>query len=271
MLVTMLVIVSGGASAAPGDADLSITKTDSPDPVVAGSNLTYTIKVENPATSTGPATNVVVMDTLPSGVDYVSATGGSCQKSGSTVTCDLGQVNAGSTATVTIVVKTKKPGTLSNTAGVSSPEDIVLANNSATATTTVSSKPAKPKKKKKGKASCAAPTIAGTAGTDVINGTSGADVIVTYAGNDQVSAGGGKDLVCTGDGADVVFGASGGDTVIGGGGKDRLVGQDGGDLLKGKNGRDRLKGGGGNDTLNGGKKRDRCKGGPGSDTLISCP
>src|SRR5262245_6559332 len=188
MLVTMLVIVSGGASAAPGDADLSITKTDSPDPVVAGSNLTYTIKVENPGISTGPATNVVVTDTRPSGVDHVSATGGSCQKSGSTVTCDLGQVNAGSTATVTIVVKTKKPGTLSNTASVSSPEDVVLTNNSATATTTVSSKPAKPKKKK-GKASCAAPTIAGTAGNDVINGTSGADVIVTYAGNDQVSAG----------------------------------------------------------------------------------
>src|SRR4051794_7025261 len=126
ILVVMLVVVSGGASAAPGDADLSITKTGSPDPVVAGNNLTYTIRVENPATSTGPATNVVVTDNLPSGVGFVSATGGTCQKSGSTVTCDLGQVNAGSTAVVTIVVKTKKAGTLSNTATVSSPEDIVL-------------------------------------------------------------------------------------------------------------------------------------------------
>src|SRR3954449_10919229 len=134
MLVAVFVAFSGGAAAAPGDADLSITKTDSPDPVVQGNNLTYTIRVQNPATSTGPATSVVVTDNLPSGVDFVSATGGTCQRSGSTVTCNLGQVNAGSTAVVTIVVKTKKAGTLSNTATVSSPEDIVLTNNSATAT-----------------------------------------------------------------------------------------------------------------------------------------
>jgi uncharacterized repeat protein (TIGR01451 family) len=270
ILVVMLVVVSGGASAAPGDADLSITKTDSPDPVVAGNNLTYTIRVENPAASTGPATNVVVTDNLPSGVDFVSATGGTCQKSGSTVTCDLGQVNAGSTATVTIVVKTKKAGMLSNTATVSSPEDIVLTNNSATATTTVSNKPAKPKKPK-GRPSCGAPTIAGTAGDDVITGTPRGDVIVTFGGNDQVFAGGGGDLVCTDGGADLVAGQDGNDTVIGGSGPDRLIGGKGGDTLKGKAGRDRLKGKSGNDFLNGGRNRDRCKGGSGRDTLVRCP
>src|SRR3954451_5439777 len=270
VLVVMLVLVSGGASAAPGDADLSITKTDSPDPVVVGSNLTYTIKVDNPATSTGPATNVVVTDNLPSSVDFVSATGGTCQKSGGTVTCNLGQVNAGSTATVTIVVRTKKEGTLSNTASVSSPEDIVLANNSATATTTVSSKAAKPKKPK-GRPSCGAPTIAGTAGDDVITGTSRGDVIVTFGGNDQVFAGSGGDLVCTDGGADLVAGQDGNDTVIGGTGPDRLIGGKGGDVLKGKAGRDRLKGKSGNDFLNGGRNRDRCKGGSGQDTLVRCP
>ena len=46
ILVVMLVSYSGGASAAP-PADLSITKTDSPDPVVQGDNLTYTIRVTN--------------------------------------------------------------------------------------------------------------------------------------------------------------------------------------------------------------------------------
>jgi uncharacterized repeat protein (TIGR01451 family) len=270
ILVVMLVLVSGGASAAPGDANLSITKTDSPDPVVAGNNLTYTIKVQNPAASTGPATNVVVTDNLPSGVDFVSATGGTCQKSGGTVTCDLGQVNAGSTATVTIVVKTKKAGALSNTASVSSPEDIVLSNNSATATTTVSSKTAKPKNPK-GRPSCGAPTIAGTAGDDVITGTSRGDVIVTFGGNDQVFAGGGGDLVCTDGGADLVAGQDGNDTVIGGTGPDRLIGGKGGDTLKGKAGRDRLKGKSGNDFLNGGRNRDRCKGGSGQDTLVRCP
>ena len=127
-------VVSGGAGAAPGDTDLALTKTDSPDPVTAGNNLTYTIKVANPGTLRH---RVVVTDKLPAGVDFVSATGGVCERAGNTVTCDLGQVNAGTTATVTIVVKTKKAGTLTNTASVTSPEDTVLANNSATATTTV--------------------------------------------------------------------------------------------------------------------------------------
>jgi uncharacterized repeat protein (TIGR01451 family) len=270
-LIVVGAVVSGGAGAAPGDADLALTKSDSPDPVTAGDNLIYTIKVQNPGTL--PATDVTVTDDLPGGVDFVSSTGGICQRDADKVTCDLGQVDADTTATVTIVVKTKKAGTLSNTASVTSPEDIVLANNSATATTTVSKAPAKPKKPKKpkGPPSCAAPTIAGTAGDDVITGTSRGDVIVTFTGNDQVFAGGGSDLICTGGGADFVVGDSGGDTVIGGSGPDRLIGGDGGDLLKGKNGRDRLKGNAGNDTLNGGKKRDRCKGGPGRDTLLRCP
>jgi uncharacterized repeat protein (TIGR01451 family) len=268
-LLLVLIAYSGGASAAPGPSDLSITKTDSPDPVTAGNNLTYTIRVTNPnASGGGDATNVVVTDTLPSQVTYVSATGGTCSKAGSTVTCNLGQVNAATTATVTIVVKTKKVGTLSNTASVSSPEDAVLTNNSATATTTVVKAA---KGNKKGKASCASPTIKGTAGPDVITGTGAGDVIATYGGNDQVFAGGGKDLVCSGAGVDLVLGGTGGDTLIGGGGADRLKGNGGSDLLKGKNGRDRLRGQSGNDVLNGGKKRDSCKGGAGRDTLIKCP
>jgi len=272
LLIVLAAVVTGGAGAAPGPTDLSITKTDSPDPVVEGNNLTYTIQVTNPNPIGGnDATNVVVTDNLPSGVDFVSATGGTCQRAGSTVTCDLGQVNAGSAATVTIVVKTKKDGTLSNTASVASPDDAVLGNNSATANTTVSNKTGKAKGKKKGRASCAVPTISGTAGDDVITGTSRSDVIVTFSGNDQVFAGGGGDLVCSGAGADLVAGQDGGDTVIAGGGPDRAIGGKSGDTLKGKAGRDRLKGKSGNDFLNGGRNRDRCKGGSGRDTLVRCP
>ena len=268
LLIVVGAVSTGGAGAAPGDTDLALTKSDSPDPVTAGNNLTYTIKVQNPGTL--PATEVMVTDDLPGGVDFVSATGGLCQRDTDKVTCDLGQVDAATTATVTIIVKTMKAGTLSNTASVTSPEDTVLQNNSATATTTVSKAPAKPKKPK-GRPSCGAPTIAGTPGDDVITGTARRDVIVTFTGNDQVFAGGGGDLVCSGAGADLVAGQDGGDTVIGGGGADRLIGGKSGDVLKGKNGRDRLKGKSGNDFLNGGKKRDRCKGGSGRDTLVRCP
>ncbi|HEY6639011.1 MAG TPA: hypothetical protein VIZ61_15135 [Solirubrobacterales bacterium] len=269
LLIVIGAVSTGGAGAAPGDTDLALTKSDSPDPVTAGDNLSYTIKAQNPGTL--PATDVMVTDDLPGGVDFVSATGGVCQRAGDTVTCDLGQVNGGTTGTVTIIVKTNKAGSLSNTASVTSPEDVALANNSATATTTVSKKPGKTKKPKKGKPSCAAPTIAGTAGDDLISGTSRGDVIVTFSGNDQVFAGGGGDLVCSGAGADLVSGQDSGDTVIGGGGADRLIGGKSGDVLKGKNGRDRLKGKSGDDLLNGGKKRDRCKGGSGRDTLVRCP
>jgi uncharacterized repeat protein (TIGR01451 family) len=264
VLVSVLLATSGGAAAAVGPTDLSLTKSDSPDPVVQGSNLTYTIKVEN--LGANDASAVSVADTLPSQVDYVSSstTAGSCQHTGNTVTCDLGQINAGTSVTVTIVVKAKKSGSISNTASLTFADDTNAANNQDTEATTVS-KPTKPKRPK-GRASCATPTIVGTAGDDVISGTSHGDVIVTYTGNDQVFAGGGGDLICTGGGADFVFGDTGKDTVIGGSGPDRLVGGDSSDVLKGKNGRDRLKGGSGDDLLNGGKKRDRCKGGPGRDT-----
>jgi uncharacterized repeat protein (TIGR01451 family) len=273
LLVLALLAFTGQAAAAA--TDLGITKADSPDPVVEGDNLTYTITVSNTAVGAADAAGVTVTDTLPSQVDFVSASTG-CTHKGGLVTCDLGTLTANNTATVTIVVKTKRDGTISNTATVShNAADSNAQNNSATESTTVSKKPtpANPKnpKKPKGRASCAAPTITGTAGDDVLSGTPQADVIVTFTGNDQVFAGGGKDLICTDGGADFVFGDLGADIVIGGGGPDRLVGGGGGDALKGKNGRDRLRGGTGNDLLNGGKKRDSCKGGAGRDALVRCP
>ena len=82
--------------------DLQITKSDSPDPVLAGQNLTYTLVVKN----NGPAvaTSVMVVDALPSGVSFVSATStqGVCN---SGVTCSLGNLAVGGTVTITIVVK----------------------------------------------------------------------------------------------------------------------------------------------------------------------
>jgi uncharacterized repeat protein (TIGR01451 family) len=270
LLVVILAGFPGSAAAPPGDADLSITKTDSPDPVGQGNNVTYTITVTN----SGPlaATNVVVTDNLPASQDSdfvsVRSTAGTCDRMGNTVTCNLATLAPNTAATVTIVVEAKKTGTLSNTASVASPEDNTPGNNSATATTTVTNKAGKGPK---AQPSCAAPTIAGTAGDDVITGSDRADVIVTFSGNDQVFALGGKDLVCTGAGLDLVHGGFGGDTVIGGSDADRLIGNAGGDLLKGKAGGDRLRGKSGNDVLNGGSNRDSCKGGKGADVLKRCP
>jgi uncharacterized repeat protein (TIGR01451 family) len=269
-LAALLVLMaSRGASAAPGPTDLSVTKSDSADPVVKGNNFTYTIQVRN--LGANDATDVTVVDPLPSDVNFVSATaaGGSCSQAAGTVTCTLGTVNAGATATVSIVVKAQKQGTASNVATVTTTQvDTNPANNQDTETTAIITKG---QAKKKGKASCATPTISGTAGNDVITGTNRADVIRAFAGNDQVFGGGGKDLICADLGADFVSGGAKGDTVIGGGGPDRLKGNGGGDTLKGKKGRDRLRGNLGSDFLNGGAGRDSCKGGAGQDTLRRCP
>src|SRR5437870_4792181 len=74
LLLSVLLFVSPAETkrghAAPASADLSVTKEDSPDPVNAGSNLTYTITVSN----NGPdaAANASWSDTLPPGTTFVS-------------------------------------------------------------------------------------------------------------------------------------------------------------------------------------------------------
>jgi uncharacterized repeat protein (TIGR01451 family) len=266
-------IGGAGASAAVGDTDLSMTKTDTADPVTVGDTFGYVLTVKNEGAN--DAGGVITTDTLPSKISYVSATpsAGTCDKSGSKITCELGQVNMGASASVTITVKATDDGSISNTASLTSANDTNATNNLDTESTVINKKPKTPKppKHKKGHASCATPTIVGTPGDDVIQGTSHADSIATGTGNDQVFANGGNDLVCTDGGLDFVDAGTGKDIVNGGSGPDRLLGSDGADILKGKNGRDRLLGGQGDDLLNGGKKRDRCKGGPGRDTLLRCP
>jgi uncharacterized repeat protein (TIGR01451 family) len=121
-------------------ADLALTKTDSPDPVRVNGALTYTLVVRN----SGPlaATGVLLTDQLPKQAGSASATTtqGTCSaKAKGIVTCNLGTIASGGSATVRITVKPTGPGTLTNTATVTaaSPRDPNTANNTASATTTV--------------------------------------------------------------------------------------------------------------------------------------
>jgi uncharacterized repeat protein (TIGR01451 family) len=120
-------------------ADLAVTKVDSPDPAHVGQQLTYTITVTNNGAS--PATGVTLTDNLPktTGFGSVSSTRGSCTRSKQTVTCNLGSLADGASATVTIVVKPTKKGTITNTASAaaSTPTDPVGLNNSDSEPTTV--------------------------------------------------------------------------------------------------------------------------------------
>jgi uncharacterized repeat protein (TIGR01451 family) len=117
-------------------ADLAISKTDDPDPVIPGTPLTYTITVTN----TGPldATGVVVTDTLPLTVTFASSSASQGTCSGTNIIiCNLGTINNGASATVTIVVTATASGTFTNTASVASAvTDLDMGNNSATASTT---------------------------------------------------------------------------------------------------------------------------------------
>jgi uncharacterized repeat protein (TIGR01451 family)/CSLREA domain-containing protein len=119
-------------------ADLSLTKTDSPEPVGLKKVLTYTLTVSNGGPS--DATAVTVEDELPAQVQFISATPsqGTCTHSGGVVTCSLGSVAAGASATVTIQVRPTARGTITNTAEVSAAEvDPDPANNADSETTTV--------------------------------------------------------------------------------------------------------------------------------------
>ncbi|MFN8459054.1 MAG: FG-GAP-like repeat-containing protein, partial [Anaerolineae bacterium] len=121
-------------------ANLAITKTDSPDPVSAGATLTYTLRITN----TGPttATYLLVTDTLPSGVAFVSISGAgwNCGQGGGVVTCTRPSLGVG--AAPTIVITTTAPiaaGVITNTATVTGAViDAVMGNNTVTVTTTVS-------------------------------------------------------------------------------------------------------------------------------------
>ncbi|HEX6178599.1 MAG TPA: DUF11 domain-containing protein, partial [Thermoanaerobaculia bacterium] len=127
--------------------DLAVTKSDAPDPVTAGNNITYTIGVSNSGTSA--AANVELSDVLPAGTTFVSFTG----PGGWTLTTPP----AGGTGTVTATIASFAPlanvtftlvvavnnGTVSgtvitNTASVTTTSaELSTANNTASTTTTV--------------------------------------------------------------------------------------------------------------------------------------
>lgn len=129
-----------GGGQCPG-VDLALGMTSGPNPVILGNTLTYSMSVTNNGPNT--ATGVALSQTLPSTVQVVSASSSQglvTTNSGNTLTCNLGTLVVGGSATVTVVVFPEVAGTIFSTATVGAQQtDFNLANNTATVGTLVQS------------------------------------------------------------------------------------------------------------------------------------
>ena len=141
-------------------AALSIDQTLTPDPVIAGTTLTSSLAVTNAGPS--GAENTVLTDQIPASwqnvtvasVTVVDKAGNStelpaatCAITGQTLTCDLGTVPAGATATATLtgsVAPDAAGTTLTNSATVTSSTPNLGATNTASTTKSVQVNPAPP-------------------------------------------------------------------------------------------------------------------------------
>jgi len=118
--------------------DLAISITDTPDPVIAGQSLEFTLTAEN--LSTHSASNVTAVFTLPLHTTFNTADA-DCTALGSVVTCAIGSLSGGSSTErhIEVQVASDANGVLDGTAVIFGDEfDPVAANNMADASTAVS-------------------------------------------------------------------------------------------------------------------------------------
>jgi uncharacterized delta-60 repeat protein/uncharacterized repeat protein (TIGR01451 family) len=112
-------------------ADLVLGMIGAPNPVLLGSNVTYTLTVTNLGPAT--ATSVSLTNTLPPGVSLVSASPAGYTISGRVVTfANLGNIGSGGQSSVTIVAKPSAAGEITNSAVTASTlTDPLKGNNLA--------------------------------------------------------------------------------------------------------------------------------------------
>jgi len=119
-------------------ADLAVSQSAFPSPVWLGDNVTYTAVITNNGPSA--ATSVIFRDTFPTSTTLISATPsqGSCSNQAGTITCNLGQLNSASIATVTVIVQPNSIGTITNRIRANAFEvDLNSANNLSNLVTSV--------------------------------------------------------------------------------------------------------------------------------------
>jgi uncharacterized repeat protein (TIGR01451 family) len=127
---------SGSATVAPTQADLAISKTvNNPTPNV-GSQITFTITLQNFGPDT--ATGVQVTDLLPAGLTFASATPSQGTYTSGSGIWNVGTVTVGAIPTLSIVATVATSSANTNTATITASNqfDSNTGNNSASATAT---------------------------------------------------------------------------------------------------------------------------------------
>jgi uncharacterized repeat protein (TIGR01451 family) len=129
--VVLFTFTPASHTAVSQQAELFIQKEANPNTLSVGAELTYRLRIRNLGPS--DATGVIVTDTLPANVNFVSTSSG-CLHSARTVTCKIGNMRNGESAVRLIRVRPTAPGKISNTATVRANEaDPKPANNTDTA------------------------------------------------------------------------------------------------------------------------------------------
>ncbi|MCI0730858.1 MAG: discoidin domain-containing protein, partial [Chloroflexi bacterium] len=144
IVVIVVVVVIGGVVAfllTRGGPELAIAATASVDPVIAGQELNYTITISN--TGSGRAEGVVLTDTLPAGVTFVSASADECQPGAvaGVIVCQLSDAVGGGDIIqidLTVAVDGAARETLFNTIALKHAEQEGEATQGQTATMVVS-------------------------------------------------------------------------------------------------------------------------------------
>ncbi|HEY5807941.1 MAG TPA: hypothetical protein VIT67_08225, partial [Povalibacter sp.] len=124
-------------------ADVSVSVTDSADPVFTATAFSYSVTVRNE----GPdaATGVVANVTAPGTVNATVSSQGACTTNAGSLQCQLGDIASGAMATITITTSSATAASLTANATVTSTSvDRVAGNNSAQQATTINAPPPPP-------------------------------------------------------------------------------------------------------------------------------
>ncbi|KQQ92939.1 hypothetical protein ASF62_14210 [Leifsonia sp. Leaf325] len=119
-------------------ANLAVTKTVAPDPSEAGGPVSFSMLVVN--NGPNPARGVVLTDPIPAGITVTgtTATQGSCAADADPVSCELGTLASGASATVVVTGRTDPGSTETSVTDIatvtSTTSDPDLSDNTAGAT-----------------------------------------------------------------------------------------------------------------------------------------